>query len=314
MAVAHIPVHHPYVTAVDPCSVFRHEQWSVAEMTERRVDIAHLHFGFEHLPMDELDRWTHDLERNGISLVYTVHDIDNPHLVDQSGYHRLAELLVERADAVTTLTADAATRIEKRWGRTPVVIPHPPLAARPGPRVGRGRRPMVWLGTLRPNVDLDVVRTIVDTHDASVDVVIRADGWADASPDTRAALLDADEAGRIRLSIVERPSDEALEVLIASAGSLVLPYAWGTHSGLVELATDLGVPTVTTPTGCRGGQGAVVVDADDLLRAARSAASGDRPPVGRAPSRSLRRVRQAHRMLYETVRSRHRRSTHRSNG
>ena len=128
--------------------------------------------------------------------------------------------------------------------------------------------------------------------------MIRDEGWQAADATLRRTLSTAADAGRIHLSILERPSDDELDELIASAGALILPYAWGTHSGLVELAAGLGVPTVTTATGCRGDQGAIVASDDQLLGRAHEAARAPRPVRSSA---SVGEVRAEHRRLYADV-------------
>ena len=60
--------------------------------------IVHLHFGFETRSVAEVDGWVGALHTAGIRLVHTVHDVDNPHLVDQAPHHALLDLLAARAD------------------------------------------------------------------------------------------------------------------------------------------------------------------------------------------------------------------------
>ena len=298
MNIAHIPGSHPYVRAIDPSGVRRCDDWDVSEMEKLGVDLVHVHFGFERFAIDELEQWIRVVERHGIHMVHTVHDIDNPHLVDQRSHHERTRLLVERADDVITLTSAAATAIFTRWNRKVSVIAHPPLGRHQTIAAARTRRPLMWLGTMRPNIDREIVESIVRTPDASIDVAIRSEGWEVADEVLRRALSAAASAGRIALSIIERPSDTELDSRIAAAGVLILPYRWGTHSGLVELAACLGVPTATTPTGCREDQGAVVATGSDLLACARLAAHSPRF-VRRGPSAA--EVRTAHRRFYSSI-------------
>ncbi|MGB3733869.1 MAG: hypothetical protein WA964_02855 [Ilumatobacter sp.] len=298
MKVAHLPGTHPYVDAIDPAALRRRDDWNTDELSAVGADLVHVHFGFEHLDRTRLANWIESVRARRIGLVHTVHDIDNPHLVDQRQHHERAALLIESADIVTTLTHDAAAVIRQRWNRTPEVVAHPPLA-RVRPRVVKvDPRPLLWLGTLRPNIDRAIVRQIVDTPAASVDVVIRTQGWDAAGADLQTALLQASASNRIALSIIERPTDQQLADLIGAAGALILPYGWGTHSGLVELATALGVPAVTTSSGCRGGQGAIVTSDERLLDVAHQVGrSGHQVP----PSTSVVEARSAHRRLYSSL-------------
>ena len=67
---------------------------------------------------------------------------------------------------------------------------------------------------------------------------------------------------------------------------MVLPYRWGTHSGLLEAAHDLGTPTLAPAFGGYADQGAHVVDAADLAGSVapgrRGAADASTPTAGGA--------------------------------
>ena len=82
---------------------------------------------------------------------------------------------------------------------------------------------------------------------------------------------------------------------------MLLPYRWGTHSGLLEAAHDLGTPVLAPAFGGFGDQGATTYDDAAIgLRALRRAAhprptadsraaSGDDQRHAHALSRSRRR-------------------------
>ncbi|WP_420452882.1 hypothetical protein [Ilumatobacter sp.] len=293
MRIAHIPSDHPFVRAIDPDPVVVGDPWSVAALIEASVHVCHVHFGFEHLSPIELERWCTGIRSAGIALVHTVHDVDNPHLVDQRDHHARTSVLVRHADALITLTGIAAETIDERYGTHPVVIPHPPIVDRPRTiDPGRAHAPgdgaLVWLGTCRPNLDVAAVTGFVLDAEVAVRVVARTTGWEACGPRLRSVLGAAHDSGRLELTVVERPDDAQLESMIASAGVLVLPYAWGTHSGLVELATDLGVPVVTTDVGAHADQGAITAPPSSLAATAAEVLAR-RPRVTR-PEASLRGV------------------------
>ena len=302
MPIAHLPADHPYVRAIDPGAVALDDPWSPGAARAAGVDAVHVHFGFEHLTPAELGRWLDELGE--VALVVTVHDLDVPHLVEQRAHHERTALLVRRSDVAITLSGSAADHVEAATGRRPEVVAHPPIAgpdevARARAAAGARDRAVVWLGTCRPNLDRDAVARMVRDPAVPLTVVARRDGWAACG----AALRDeleaavADDRRDVRVEVIERPDDAGLAALVASAGALVLPYAWGTHSGLVELATDLGVPAVVTAVGCHGDQGAIVADADELGAAA-ALAVRRRPTVERRPEASTDEVRRAHRALH----------------
>lgn len=305
MRVAHVPGDHPYVDAVDPDAVRLTDPWTAATAARRRVDVLHVHFGFEQLSVEQLGTWIDDVHAAGIRIVHTVHDIDNPHLVDQRDHHRRTRCLVEWADAVTTLTSSAADEIERRWGRRPAVIAHPEIAGRADiirtRSHSRGQHhALMWLGTLRANIDRAAAAEFVRDPSCDVVVVVRSDAWSRCDPVLRRILDRSDRDRRIVLKVISRPSDRSLADLVAAAGVLVLPYAWGTHSGLVELATDLGVPTVVPSGGSHHDQGAVSCSRFDLMTTAAQAVECP-PSVVREAHRRTASIRMTHSDLYESV-------------
>ena len=87
VSVAHLPSSHPYVDHLRPDG--RDDAVATVDVDvfdvdalEGRVDVVHVHFGFEHRSPDELDGWAQDLADAGIALAYTAHDVDNPHLTE----------------------------------------------------------------------------------------------------------------------------------------------------------------------------------------------------------------------------------------
>ena len=303
MRVAHVPSRHPYVQAIDPDAVMLDDPWSIDQIVDGSVDAVHVHFGFEHLSADALAGWAESVREAGVVLVHTVHDVDNPHLIDQTPHHRRTQTLVEASDVVTTLTDSAADRVERQWGRRPVVIPHPPLASTRNPRrpdvTGGG---LLWLGTVRPNLDVEATVTFLTEAEMDVEVVVREDA-VDRLPDSIRAAATTSNGHARTSTVAPRPTDSELEELVASAGVLVLPYAWGTHSGLVELATDLGVACVTTDSGSRADQGAATAPRLELAAAARRVLDTGHVPH-RPEAAGLAAVRAAHRRLYADSRTR----------
>lgn len=88
-------------------------------------DVFHLHFGFDAQDPDSLRALVEALRRAGKPLVYTVHDLANPHHEDEGEHHKQLDVLIPAADRLITLTPGAADAVTARWGRTPLVLPHP---------------------------------------------------------------------------------------------------------------------------------------------------------------------------------------------
>lgn len=229
----------------------------------RDIDVVHLHFGFDARTPDQLSDWCVALDAYDIPLVLTVHDIVNPHFVDQTDHLARLAVLVPHAEQLVTLTDGAAREIQRRWGRRATVLPHPHVA--PLESVGRApTRPAfrfrigLHLKSLRANVAAaPVVRALVaatEPHpDAEVTVHLHREVVDPGHPRHDAGLLALltrlDEGGRIRLTVHEPHTDAELWDYLRGIDLSVLPYAFGTHSGWVEACFDLGTTVLAPRTG-----------------------------------------------------------------
>ena len=100
-----------------------------------------------------------------------------------------------------------------------------------------------------------------------------------------------------------RLGDDELWDRLGGAELVLLPYRWGTHSGLLEAAHDLGTPVLAPAFGGFADQGAHVYHGDPAARVARAIAA---PPTVTVEDRrrARRRLRTAHRRLHaEAARS-----------
>ena len=290
--ILHHPTGHPYVDNLwgrhlGPAS--RPSVWDPGALTAAGVRLVHLHFGFELRTAGDLAAWVAELHDRGITVAHTVHDLDNPHLVEQAGFHRAVDELVRRADAVTTLTRVAAAAVARRTGRVPVIIPHPhvvPLDTIVELQSLQRRRHGIYVhaGPGRPNLDTDAIgRLAAARGDRTVLVHVRPS----APPTTMAVLQRLARAGSLRLDVRARLTDAELWDRLAAAELLFLPYRWGTHSGLLEAAHDVGTPVLAPPWGGYRDQGAHTYG-DDLAADVERAVAG-RPAVTVATRRRDRR-------------------------
>jgi len=270
-----VPAGHPYVRALDaadrPASVVRLADPAPAGATDGRwwppvvvdarwirehadeFDLMHVHFGVESFSPDHLQEVVSALREAGKPLVYTVHDLENPQLVDQSPHDAQLDVLVPAADVLLTLTPGAAADVARRWGREAVVVPHPDLlpldSVAPTGRASDALVVGVSLRDLRPNIDaVRAVTTLLDAAD-----LLRAEGLAvDVRVDVNERVRDEEARDRIAAAVASRPGssldvhgrlgDDDLAAALADLDVAVLPYRHGTHSGWVELCWDLGVP------------------------------------------------------------------------
>ena len=229
------------------------------------VDVLHVHFGAEQVDAEGLDAVLSAAQQADVAVVWTAHDLTNPHLVDQDVHEAQLALLARRAAGLITLTAGAAAEVERRWGRRPVVVPHPhlaPVEVLGRPRPDRSGRPVVGvpLGMLRPATDPAVVRALLGPEVAAalpagtvLRVTLREEVVTPGFPRPDAALVDelrrAQAEGRVDLVIGPRSVAADLWDELSRLSALVLPYRWGTHSGWVEACHDVGTPVVAPALG-----------------------------------------------------------------
>ncbi|MDT9595064.1 glycosyltransferase family 1 protein [Nocardioides zeae] len=328
VVVASVPADHPYVHHLaplgrpgpvrldDPPGVDEHgvptgHWWppvllDATRTAEVEADLLHVHFGFEGRTPAQLATLVETLRSRGRALVLTVHDLHNPHLLDRSGHLERLDVLVPAADGLITLTPGAAAEVERRWGRSADVVPHPhvvPLeqmaswqhrrrTRRPGDPVRVG----VSLKSLRANVADDVLPALLAAASAvpgtSLEVAVHRDVLAPDhprhDPDVLAQLERAEAADGVSVRVHDHLDDPALWELVAALDVSVLPYRFGTHSGWLEMCRDLGTDVLAPDLGHYAEQGPVDVyrrdeggvDVDSLVAALqRVRERGSRPPV-----------------------------------
>ena len=217
-------------------------------------DVAHLHFGHERFDTPQVVAAIRAHRSNATPVVFTVHDLQIPHLdpAEESGH----DLIVAAATSgvrLITLTHGAAEAVHQLTGRRPLVIPHGPLLTegrRRQLRQVRGKTAspaaplVVVLGRPRPNAGWPELLDAMDRRGDGRPLHLHVRrGFGSDVLDRSRLLTDVTVIPAPRL-----PHDE-LEVVIATAGAVVLPYRWGTHSGLAELSADIGTPVITTDVG-----------------------------------------------------------------
>jgi glycosyltransferase involved in cell wall biosynthesis len=333
LRVASVPSGHVYVRhlsdpVVDPDTVRLADpvvpgappgQWWPSPMLEAdwirthasTFDLFHLHFGFDDRTPAHLRALTAALRTAGRPLVFTVHDLRNPHHAGSGVHGEALDVLVPEADAVITLTAGAAAEIHRRWGREAVVIPHPHIVEME--RIGRPKPPhdrfVFGLHAKSERAGNDSV-TVARTVATAVAALPGAELHIDAHDDERgravaAALPDLD------VRVHGRFSDGQLWDYLAGLDASVLPYRFGTHSGWSEACRDLGTTVLAPSCGYIAEQGPCVsfrhdesgLDVPSLEAAVRWTYS-HRPDFGvdRDVRRDQRRrIAEAHRDLYRNL-------------
>jgi glycosyltransferase involved in cell wall biosynthesis len=289
-------------------------------------DLFHVQFGFDAWDPDDLNLLVQSLRDRGRPLVYTVHDLRNPHHAQRRLHDAQLDVLVMSADALFTLTPGAAREIRQRWKREAVVVPHPHVVelTRMGRRAPRPPDAPFRVGlhvkSLRASMEPlrllpDLIRVVRDLPHAVLQVnghrdVLSPEG--DARDEALASFLERAAArGDLELRVHDFLPDSALWSYLESLDVSVLPYRFGTHSGWLEACRDLGTAVVAPTCGYYADQGPVFsyvheedrYDGDSLQAAVRSAwAAGPPAPLSAEVRRAQRAmIARAHRDLYRSV-------------
>jgi hypothetical protein len=287
-------------------------------------DVFHLHFGFDAQAVAQVGELVGTLRSVGKPLVYTVHDLRNPHHEVRRDHDAQLDVLVPAADVLVTLTGGAAREVESRWGRWPVVLPHPHVVPldrmAPRQRAARGFVVGVHAKSVRPSMDpVPVIRALAEVVPGLPGGRLRVDIHRDVFEcgglrhDRAIAgyLRKADGKGDIDLRVHDCFSDAELWAYLESLDVSVLPYRFGTHSGWLEACHDLGTTVVAPSCGYFAEQRPCLryahdesgLDARSLQEAVLEAYW--RRPCWQAGARERRRERAAiaaaHRRLYEVL-------------
>jgi glycosyltransferase involved in cell wall biosynthesis len=240
-----------------------------------RFDVFHVHFGFDAVSPSDLHRLVAELRRHDKPLVYTVHDLRNPHHREPDAHDALLDVLIPAADALITLTPGAAEVILERWGRSALVMPHPHVVdletmARRRLHSARRRdefRIGVHVKSLRPSMEpVPVLRVLARLLPELPGAVLQVNGHRDVlHPDgARYDLVLAEtlaawsDAGRVDVRVHDFLSDAELWSYLSSLDVSVLPYRFGTHSGWLEACRDLGTTVLAPSCGFYAQQGDVI--------------------------------------------------------
>lgn len=291
-------------------------------------DIMHVQFGFDARTPTQLRELVAALKETGRPLVYTAHDLRNPHHTERRAHDEQLDVLIPAADAVVTLTAGAAAEIRRRWGVNVRVLAHPHvvdfatmhrIAARE-PRPPGTFRVGVHVKSLRASMNpLPVLRVLTQILSEITGAVLQVNGHKDVLEPSGlrydAPLAEfvhhAAAEGLLELHVHDFLSDADLWEYLAALDVSVLPYRFGTHSGWLEACRDLGTAVIAPDCGYYREQGAVIeyrnndeaFDADSLRSAVFRAHCSERPaPVSVAERRAQRdAIARAHVSLYQEL-------------
>ncbi|UOG23268.1 glycosyltransferase family 1 protein [Gordonia amicalis] len=225
-------------------------------------DVFHIHFGFDAVEPSVMADVLGELDRHDKPLVYTLHDLRNPHHPGPGAHEEVLDLLVPAADEIITLTPGAAQQISQRWGRSAAVLPHPHVVppARFAPREAATDDFIVGVHakSVRANMDpLPVIMTLLDAASDYPDMTIQinlhdevfvpGNHWYNPDFGTAALALSRHPYARVRVH--EYYTDDQLWDYLGNLSVSVLPYRFGTHSGWLEACHDLGTAVIAPSCG-----------------------------------------------------------------
>lgn len=293
---------------------------------ELDFDVMHLQFGFDAQTPEQLAEWVSALRETGRPLVYTVHDLRNPHHLDRSLHDAQLDVLIPSADALITLTPGAAREIAARWGREAQVIPHPhvvdfeTMRSVSRPRSAQEFRVGVHVKSLRASMNpMPVLETLADSVSRIPGGVLQVNGHHDVldegganfEPELASFLREGADSGRLDLHVHDFLEDDELWKYLASISVSVLPYRFGTHSGWLEACRDLGTTVIAPSCGYYRDQGPVIeyvheentFDPESLDRAVHVAYREGAPQPASVSWRASQRssVAAAHSRVYERL-------------
>ncbi|MDT5009842.1 MAG: hypothetical protein QOH57_1459, partial [Mycobacterium sp.] len=293
----------------------------------QHFELFHVHFGFDAIDTRVLEDVVHELTLRNKPLIYTVHDLRNPHHPEPRAHQAQLDVLTRAADKLLTLTPGASRAISLQWNREAEVLPHPHVldpARIDHPRPATPFVVGVHVKSLRANMDpFPVLDTLVETVAALPGAVLQinvhdeifepGNHWF--APQAGARLRAYDDRPGVDVRIHPYFSDGELWDYLSALTVSVLPYRFGTHSGWLEACFDLGTAVIAPRCGFYDQQHPCETyefsqdsfDPESLDRAVRTLyrryRDGEEAPRASWEDRRAQRfdLASAHRRIYESV-------------
>ncbi len=238
----------------------------------RQCQILHLHwvelqYSYGDPPLSRAKRALRHLlaqlqylQRRGVRLVYTVHNLSQHEGLHPSLNEQANQWLFTHADAIHVHDQASAEAVAQTYDRQTgiFVIPHgnyigvyPNTVRREDARTRLGISPesfvYLFIGQIRPYKGLEqLIRAFIELDDAGAWLVL-AGQINDAG---YAAYIRAQVAGRANIKLfLDYIPDEDLQFFFNSADACVFPYRRATTSGAALLAFSFGKPIIAPAIG-----------------------------------------------------------------
>jgi len=238
-------------------------EWVRRQATLDFCDVLHI----QSLELAELPAIEEVLQRaasKGKGIVITIHDVGPLFPDDGDAFAKRINLACQFAKGVVTLTDCARQQISSRFGLSPAnisIIPHGSVLPTSHhlwthKSVRNQLFSLGMFGGVRPNRSFltATVNALYGLEPETVRVKILSRGLNPieveyGSEALQLAFLAASDP-RFSFKLSPFPDDDEIADFVSSLDVLVLPYLFGTHSGQLELAKDLGVRVIAPGFGC----------------------------------------------------------------
>ena len=263
------PHSHPYVDRLhDVAGTFVHTEQHLPQLADfydaqwleghsDDWDIVHFHFGWEQYSLNQLKKVLDAHKHSGKRIIVTIHDTRNPHSDDATSDKAYLHLLCTYADQIVTLTPSAQMTIRHTYEKAAILIPHGPLlletkmiAARDARKnMDAEKNNLVYVHVRSGRKNSDWMRLLLNAprigNETGYKLIFGIGEHSRAFMST--IILNA--FLRCHITVLPGLSDDQLNAFIIQFKAILMPYKWGSHSGLIELSKDLNIASVIYDTG-----------------------------------------------------------------
>jgi hypothetical protein len=278
MRILHIPARTPYArklnsedfsvvnqTTIDDREIPRDAsfEWLNNQRNFDFFDILHIH-SVELTSTETIQQVLDRCQRTKKGIVFTIHDVRPMFSTDQKKYNKTLKIIAKTGARLITLTCGAQMEIVKTLNIEPLsvnVIPHGFVLPPKDDRWQRQKKiessvcSFGMYGGFRPNREIltPAINIAYGIFEKEINLTfltraispIEIFNNEEVNKFVELALLK----NHITLRLYPFPSDDQIFDFMSEIDILIMAYRWGTHSGQLELAFDLGVIPIISNVG-----------------------------------------------------------------